>query len=295
MSLSSLRAWFSPASIPVRRNSFRAKCPDSATRVRSRSLFPCGVGISSTSSASKPSLLSRVQPLGDPAPLVLGAQDLLAGELLPQGLVALAQLLGDLERVDVVRQPVASLQVEQFAGDPLGGQLDVVHALPVGQGRVLLAGLRVDQVRLKRARVVPEQRVGQRAVPPEEPGQVQPDEQFDQRVQQAVDGLDAPRVGEDRTVRRRVGEELGHQDRVAVLLRGQRLVQVDRDPDRLDGRDVQVGQRPQYVVLAPREPFTQFLERVQGAVVVHEPHHVPRDAPLADLDQPVVPPLGQRH
>jgi hypothetical protein len=51
---------------------------------------------------------------------------------------------------------------------------------------------------------------------------VQPDEQFDQRVQQPVDGLDAPRVGEDRAVRRRVGEELGDQDRVAVLLPGLR-------------------------------------------------------------------------
>jgi len=199
------------------------------------------------------------------------------------------------EASNVVRQPLAGLQVEQLAGDPLGGQLDVVGALPVGQSRVLLAGLRVDQVRLQRARVVPVQRVGQRAVPPEEPGQVQPDEQFDQRVQQAVDGLDAARVGEDRAVRRRVGEEPGDQDRVAVLLAGLRLVQVDRDPDHLDGRDVQVGQRSQHLVLAPRQPFTQLLERVQGAVVVHEPNHVPRDAPLADLDQPVVPPLRQRH
>jgi hypothetical protein len=114
-------------------------------------------------------LVEPVQPLGDPAPLIPGIQDLLAGELLPQGLVARAQLLGDLERVDVVRQPLAGLQVEQLARYPLGGQLDVVPALPVGQGRVPLAGLRVDQVRLQRARVVAVQRVGQRAVPQKNP------------------------------------------------------------------------------------------------------------------------------
>ena len=72
-----------------------------------------------------------MQPFGDPAPLVLGAQDLLAGQLLPQGLVAASQLLGDLERVDIVLQQPAGLQVEQLAGYPLGGQLDVVLALPV--------------------------------------------------------------------------------------------------------------------------------------------------------------------
>jgi len=76
-------------------------------------------------------LVEPVQPFGDPAPLVLGAQDLLAGQLLPQGLVAASQLLGDLERVDIVLQQPAGLQVEQLAGYPLGGQLDVVLALPV--------------------------------------------------------------------------------------------------------------------------------------------------------------------
>ena len=161
-------------------------------------------------------LVEPVQALGDPVTLLLGAQDLLAGQLLPQRLIPPLELLGDLERVDVGREQLARLQVEQFAADPLGGQLHVITALPVGQGRVLLAGLRVDQVGLQLARVVPEQRVGQRAVAPEEPGQVQPDQQFHQRVQQPVGGLHAPRVGEHRPVSRGVAEEPGDQDRVGV-------------------------------------------------------------------------------
>ena len=59
MSLSSRRAWCSPASIPVRRNSCLESWPASATRVFSRSLLPSPVLISSTSSASKPSSFSR--------------------------------------------------------------------------------------------------------------------------------------------------------------------------------------------------------------------------------------------
>jgi len=101
---------------------------------------------------------------------------------------------------------------------------------------------------------------------------VQPDEEFHQRVQQPVGGLDAPRVGEDRAVRRRVGEEPGDQDRVGVRVVG---VPVDRDPDCLDGRDVQVGQRPQHPVLPPGQPLAQLLEGIERAVVVREPHHVP--------------------
>ena len=116
----------------------------------------------------------------------------------------------------------------------------------------------------------------------------------DQRVEQPVGGLQAPRVGEDRPVRRRVAEELGDQDRVAVFRPGVRLTQVDRDPDHLDRGDAQLGQRPEHPVLAPGQPLAELLEGVQRAVVVDEADHVPRDAPLPDLDQPLVLPVRQR-
>ena len=64
------------------------------------------------------------------------------------------------------------------------GDLEVVRALPVGQPRVQLAGLGVDEVGGERAGVAAEQRVRQRAVAPVEAGQVQPDEQPGQRVEQ---------------------------------------------------------------------------------------------------------------
>jgi hypothetical protein len=153
---------------------------------------------------------------------------------------------------------------------------------------VLLAGLGVDQVRLQGAGVGPEQGVGQRAVAPEEPGQVQPGQQLDQRVDEPVGGRAAARVGEQRAVGGGVVQVAGDQDGVGVR------AAVDDDPDHLHGRHVQLGQRPQQPVLAAGQPLADRLQRVQLAAVGHEPHDVPGDAALADLDQPLVVPVGQR-
>ena len=292
MSLSRRLAWRSPASIPVRRNSFLESCPVSATRVFSRSLLPSPVLISSNLVRVEAELVEPAQAVGDPVALLLGFQDLLAGQLLPQRLVPAPELLGDLQRLHVGREQLARLQVEQLAVEPLDGEFHVPLPLPVGQLRMLLAGLRVDQVRLQRARVVPEQGVGQRAVAPEKARQVQPDQQLDQRVEQPVGRLQAPGVGEDGPVGGRIAEEPGNQDRVLVAVSG--TVPVDRDADHLHGRDAELGQRPEQPVFAPRQPLAQLLEGVQGVVVVDETDHVPGDAPLPDLDQPLVPPLRER-
>jgi len=71
-------------------------------------------------------------------------------------------------------------------------------------------------------------------------------------------------------------------------------VPVDRHADHVDGGDAELGQRPEQPVLAPGQPLAELLEGVQGAVVVDEADHVPRDAPLPDLDQPLVLPVRQR-
>jgi hypothetical protein len=226
----------------------------------------------------EPEVVEPAQALGDPMPLLGRPQRLLPGQLLPQRLVAVLYLLAGLQRVDVVRQQLARLQVHQLAADPLDRELDVPVPLPVGQHRMLLAGLRVDQVRPERARVVPEQRVRQRAVAPEEPGQVQPHQQLDQRVEQPVGRLPDARAREQRPVRGRVLEEPGHQDRVQVR------PAVDDDADDLDRGHVELRQRAQQPVLAPGEPLAEGLERVELAPLGDEPDHVPGQPALADLD-----------
>ena len=83
---------------------------------------------------------------------------------------------------------------------------------------VALARLDVDDVRLQRAGVAAEQGVRQRAVAPEEAGQVEPHEQADEGVEEAVaevrDRQPAPR--QQRAVRQRVVEVAGDQQAVAV-------------------------------------------------------------------------------
>ena len=68
-------------------------------------------------------------------------------------------------------------QVVEARRDVLDHDVDVELALPVGQLRMHLAGLGVDQPRLQHLAVAGEQGVGQRAVAPEDAVAVQVHEQ----------------------------------------------------------------------------------------------------------------------
>ena len=153
---------------------------------------------------------------------------------------------------------------------------------------MLLTGLRVNQVGLQRSRVEPEKRVGQGAVPPEEAGQVQPDQQFHQGIEQPVGRLAAPGIGEQRPVSGRVVEEAGDQDRVHVL------AAVHHDAHDVDGRDAGLGQAAQQPVFTPGEVLVDRFQREQLTVLFDEPHDMPGDPAHPDLDHPLVPPVFQR-
>ena len=233
-------------------------------------------------------LVEPAQPLRDPVTLVIRAEQLLAGQLVPQALVAPGQLGGDLQRVQLRAEQLTGLEVEELAVNPLLGQVHVVMPLARGQRGMALTGLRVNQVRLERARVVPEQRVGQRAVTPEETGQVQPHQQLDQGVEQPVGRLAAPRAGEDGPVGGGVVQEPGDQDRVEIR------AAVHHDADHMHRGHVELGQLAQQPVLAPGQVLVDGLERIQFAVIGDEPDDVPGEAALPDLDQPRVLPLFER-
>jgi len=155
----------------------------------------------------------------------------------------------------------------------------VVPPLSVGELLVHLGGLGVDEVCGELTSVAPEERVRQRAVAPEEPGQVEAHEQARERVEQQVErrGQDGPR--EHEPVWQRVVEVARHQHRLRAG------AAVADDADRLDGRQAELGERAQQLVLALREPRRQFLERVEGAVVVDEANDVAAD-PALDVDEP---------
>ena len=183
-SFSSLRAWFSSASRPVSRSSWRWWWPASTT-------FGTKVTVSPFERALDLHLgdveAEVVQPADPAVDVVVLARrvDGLAGQLLPQAAVARADLQAELDRVHRGVQRAGRLQVQQLAADVHPGELEVVVPLPGAELRMQITGLGVHQIGGVGARVPPEQRVGQRAVAPGEPGQVQPHQQHGQRVHAA--------------------------------------------------------------------------------------------------------------
>ena len=152
-----------------------------------------------------------------------------------------------------------------------------------------LGGLGVDQVRRQRAGVEQEQRVRQRAVAPHEAGQVQPGEQLDHRVEQL--GRWAGRRAGSRTAPGRRWSGRGTGSRVRRRGRPGRSTTT---PSTSTAGMPSSRSCAQQAVLAPGQPLVQFLERVDLAALGDEPHDVPGDAALADLDQPLVLPVLDR-
>ena len=144
-------------------------------------------------------LVQAAQPLVDLVARVV-AERLLARQLVPERLVARDELGGGLLRRELALAAELGLDVRELAGDVLLGDLEVVLALPVGEARVELAGLGVDEVGGERAGVAAEERVRERAVAPEEAAEVQPDEQLGARVEQPP-----AQVGDARRARRACG------------------------------------------------------------------------------------------
>ncbi len=188
----------------------------------------------------KAEVVQAAQPFGDAVPLVLRVDDDVLCEGGPQPLVPLGDLFGKVERFDVGWQELGGGQVEELPTHPFEGELDVVLPLAVAEGWVQFARLGVHEDGLQRAGVQPEQRVRQRAVPPEEAGKVQSHEELDEGVKEPVGRAGPVGVRVQRAVRRRVLEEVGAQDRVQL---GALVdVPVDDDPERLDRRDPHIVQ-----------------------------------------------------
>ncbi len=139
-----------------------------------------------------------------------------------------------------------------------------------------LPGLGVDQVGRERPRVAQEERVGQGAVVPGEPQQVQADDEQHQRVEQPFPRVDAERGLDQGAVGQRERQVAGDQRGGQVLAVG--VHPPGDDPDRLDARGAEPAEVEQELVLALREGLLDLLDREHRTVDAHEPHGVPRDA-----------------
>ena len=255
----------------MRRSSRCRWWPGSTTCGSSRSLYPPGRCVQLDLFDVEAEIVQAVQPLVDLVPLV-GAERLLARQLVPERGVARDDLFSRLVRVEIRRQSDLGVDVEQLADDVRLRDVQVVCPLPVGELPVQFARLRVDEVGGERAGVAAEERVRQRAVAPEEAADVEPSEQLRERVQEVRAQVGDRRAGEEGAVGERVLEVLRDQDRVEI--RAARRHDSDRFDDRQSLSLEAAEQRP----LTARGPFRQLLERVEVAVVLDEPHDVAADA-----------------
>ena len=210
----------------------------------------------------EPELVKPLDALLDP-PQLVELELLGGGQLLPQRRVAILDVRRHRPRVDILDEATTDLQVEQAAGHVLGGDLEVHLALAIGERRVPLRRLDVDDERRQRTGVAAEQRVRQRAVAPEEPGQVKAYEQPDEGVEEALAEIgDAqPATRQQRAVRQRVVEVAG--DEQAVPLTGP----FGDGGDDVDGRQLVLVQAAQQPVLAEHEMVGKFLDDVGPAAV----------------------------
>ena len=154
-----------------------------------------------------------------------------------------------------------------------------------------LARLGIDEIGRERARIAPEERVRERAVAPEEPREVDADEQLGERVQQAVAQIRHARAAEQAAVGQREVEVPRDQHGLGLVAVVPHVLRdhadgVDHGHDRI----VQLAQQP---VLEPRDARRQRLERVQPLAVADEAHDVAVDA-ARHLDQAIALPFVQR-
>ena len=205
------------------RSSFRTWKRRLATATRSRTApSPPEAGSSSISSTANPRSFERTDPRPDRMPIV--RRELrFERDLVPQRGVPRPHRLGCFDRVlHALRAALQRGQVGQPERDVLHEDVEVVVALPGGQGGMDLAGLGVDEERLDLVAVAAEERVRERAIAPVHAGPMEIDEQPRHGVEEpvAIRARAQREAQQQAPVLDRVREVLGREDgRVALRVR----------------------------------------------------------------------------
>ena len=164
-------------------------------------------------------------------------------------------------------------------------------ALPVGQLRVELPGLRVDEVGGEGVGVAPEQRIGQGHVAPEEPGEVEADEEHGERVDEPPGDRDGEVLAEQRPVRQGVAQVRGEQRAGQPFAVGGAAA--GDVAERGDGRHVELAEHVEQVVLVLGDRVLGLLDRDDDPGELDEAHDVPGDA-ARQPDEQLARPVGER-
>ncbi len=148
-------------------------------------------------------------------------------------------------------------------------------------------GLRVDQVGRQPSGVAPEQDVGQRAVAPHEPVEVQLHEQDSGRVEESVLLVGAPLARQEIGVRQGEVEVAGHDDALEGLAAAVGTVGHGGHGDNRGHGPVR--HLPEEAVLAASGLVADLLQRVDPPGELDEAHEVAGRAPCHAHEARVVP------
>ncbi len=134
-----------------------------------------------------------------------------------------------------------------------------------------LAGFGVDRIGLQLAGVAAKERIGERAIAPIEPGQVQAHEQAGHRVEQPLAVALEALVHEERAVGQGAVEVARDEHAVVFACAGGAHPRVASRDHR---RQPPVLHSTQQRILALRQSRRQFLERVDRVLILDEEHLV---------------------
>src|SRR5436305_4514551 len=182
-------------------------------------------------------------------------------------------------------------EVMELTCEVLLSDVEVVVALPVGEPLVQLARLGIDEIRGERAGIAAEERVRERAVSPEEAGEMQADEQLRECSRDRRLRCRQHAATEDQAVRKRELEKPRHEHggQLVAVLRAPAV----NDADRLDRRRLLALKRREQPVLTCRQPRRELLQCEQAPAELDEADDVAADAPL-DLDEVALGPVLER-
>ena len=203
-----------------------------ATRSRSRPARSPGLELDLVDREAE--VVQPADPGRDREPVV-GAELDLGVELVPEVAVPVRTLSAAPIASSMSSGRPVDGEVGQPEGDVLDEDLEVVRALAVGQARMDLARLGVDEIGLDLVAVTPEEGVRQRAVAPVDAAPMEVDEERRHRVEEpvAVDDRPGRQPHQEPPVLERLVEVGGQQDRLGPV---GRLGEADRRHRRELGR-----------------------------------------------------------
>lgn len=202
------------------------------------------------------------------APRLVHTHDIGSSQLGPEIVIANLEHLGQLDWVDPIAQLAERFEFEEAAGDVVSCDHEIVRALSIRKSEMAFARLGIYEVGNQAPRIPAEQGVAERAVSPEEAGEVDTHQKHGERIDQPVVHCLATRSGEQVQVGKREREVACDEngfERLASVINA--LV---CDPDQVDDGKALFLQEGEKLELSICKIRRKFLQSEIAAVMLDE-------------------------